>query len=78
MKPDETPQLHRELGFGDALAIIVGVTIGAGIFRVPGAVAQYFSSFRGVAAAWIGAAGFAFVGSLIYAEPGARLPYTGG
>src|SRR5712692_8276763 len=72
------PQLRRELGFADGLAVMVGITIGAGIFRAPGSVAQYFSSFWGVAAAWVGAALFAFAGSLIYAELGARMPYTGG
>jgi len=76
--PDEAPKLRRELGFADALAVVVGITIGAGIFRVPGAVAQYFDSFWSVAAAWVAAALFAFIGSLIYAELGARLPYTGG
>ena len=75
---EETPQLRRELGFADALALVVGITIGAGIFRVPGAVAQYFDSVWGVAGAWIGAAVFALAGSFIYAELGARLPYTGG
>src|SRR5712692_120239 len=71
------PQLRRELGLADGLALMVGITIGAGIFRAPGSVAQYFSSFWGVAAAWVGAALFAFAGSLIYAELGARSPHTG-
>jgi len=75
---NEKAQLRRELGFADALALVVGITIGAGIFRVPGAVAQYFDSVWGVAGAWIGAAIFALAGSFIYAELGARLPHTGG
>ncbi|MBI3694560.1 MAG: amino acid permease [Acidobacteria bacterium] len=76
--PAAAPQLRRELGLGDGLALVVGITIGAGIFAVPGRVAQYFSSFTGAAAAWLVAAVFALIGSLIYAELGARLPYTGG
>ncbi|HYM11414.1 MAG TPA: amino acid permease, partial [Bryobacterales bacterium] len=70
--------LERGLGFFDALALVVGVTIGAGIFAVPGRVAQYFSSFEGIAAAWLLASLYAFAGSFIYAELGSRLPYTGG
>jgi APA family basic amino acid/polyamine antiporter len=78
LKEAGAPQLRRELGFGDGLALVVGITIGAGIFAVPGRVAQYFSSFPGVAAAWVSAALIAFAGFFIYAELGARLPYTGG
>ncbi len=78
MSSPATAQLRRDLGFGDGLALVVGITIGAGIFAVPGRVAQYFSSFEGVAVAWITAAFFAFTGSVIYAELGARLPHTGG
>jgi APA family basic amino acid/polyamine antiporter len=78
MSSAQAPQLQRELGFADGLALVVGVTIGAGIFAGPGRVAQYFESFRGIAAAWVAAALFALAGSLIYAELGARLPYTGG
>lgn len=72
------PDLRRELGFWDVLALMVGVTIGAGIFAVPGRVASYFPSFGVIAAIWIVGAGFAFTGALIYAELGARLPHTGG
>ena len=78
MSAAAAPQLRRELGLGDGLALVVGITIGAGIFAVPGRVAQHFSSFTGAAAAWLVAAVFALIGSLIYAELGARLPHTGG
>ena len=78
MRSSEAPQLRRELGFADGLAVMVGITIGAGIFAVPGRVASYLPDFPSVAAAWLAAALFAFTGSLIYAELGARLPYTGG
>lgn len=78
MPSSEKPELRRELGFGDALAVMLGVTIGAGIFAVPGRVAAYFPDFPSVAAAWLAATVFAFVGTMIYAELGARLPHTGG
>ncbi len=78
MSSGKQPELRRDLGFGDSLALMVGITIGVGIFAVPGRVAQYFASFPGVASAWVAAALFALAGSLIYAELGSRLPYTGG
>ncbi len=72
------PKLLKELHFWDVLALMLGVTIGAGIFAVPGRIAQYFPSFQAIAIAWIAAAAFYFIGTLVYSELGARLPHTGG
>jgi len=74
----DTPQLRRELGLADGLALMLGMTIGAGIFAGPGRVAGYFASFPAVALAWFGGALFALAGTLLYAELGTRLPHTGG
>jgi len=71
-------ELRRELGFWDVLAFMVGITIGAGIFAVPGRVATFFPSFAVIGSMWVAAAAFALAGSLIYAELGARQPHTGG
>jgi APA family basic amino acid/polyamine antiporter len=71
-------ELRRELGFWDILAFMVGITIGAAIFAVPGRVATYFPSFAVIGLVWVLAALFALMGSLLYAELGARLPHTGG
>ena len=35
-----SPQLARQLGFLDAVSLVVGVVIGAGIFLVPGMIAR--------------------------------------
>ena len=71
-------QLRRELGPWDVLALMMGITIGAGVFAMPGRVAEYFPSFGWIAVVWVGAAAFALIGNLVYAELGARLPHTGG
>ncbi len=68
----------RTLGVADGMAILIGITIGAGIFSTPNLIAAYFSSFTVIGALWLAAGLFVFVGGLIYAELGTRLPNTGG
>lgn len=70
--------MRRELSLFDGLMLMVGITIGAGIFAMPGRVAGYFPSVTAIGTAWVLAAGFALTGSLLYAELGSRLPATGG
>ncbi|KAA3660052.1 MAG: amino acid permease, partial [Calditrichaeota bacterium] len=72
------PALRRVLGISDGIAILVGITIGAGIYSTPQIIARYQSSFPDIIALWILVGVFVFIGSLIYAELGTRLPATGG
>ncbi len=72
------PALLKTLGMWDGLAILVGITIGAGIFATPQNIAQYFSSFWTIALLWAVCGVFIFFGGLIYSELGTRLPQTGG
>ncbi len=62
----------------DGVSIVVGITIGAGIFSTPQIIAGYHSSFAWIAFYWILGGLLALVGGLIYAELGTRLPETGG
>ncbi len=78
MSSTETPRLRRVLKWTDAAAILIGITIGAGIFAVPQGIAQNMSSFGQIIWLWIGCAAFSLVGNLLYAELGTRLPVTGG
>ncbi len=78
VSPGKEVQLRRELGPWDALAVMVGITIGAAVFAMPGRVAGFFPSFAVIGTAWVAAALFAITGQLIYAELGSRLPLTGG
>ncbi len=75
---NSAPTLRKTLGVFDGVAILIGITIGAGIFSTPQLIAGYFSNFYTIISAWIFAGVFVFLGGLIYAELGTRLPNTGG
>ena len=72
------PSLRKSLRLFDGIALLIGITIGAGIFRTPREIATYFDSFDPIIWMWVVCAGFVFVGGLIYAELGTRVPKTGG
>jgi APA family basic amino acid/polyamine antiporter len=70
--------LLRVLGVGFGLAVIIGNTIGAGIFRVPGTVAEQLPNpwlFLGV---WVVGGLYALLGAISLAELGTMLPRSGG
>ncbi len=73
-----SPELKRSLGIFDGIGLLVGITIGAGIYSTPQIIAGYLSSYGTIMLLWIGVALFVYVGSLIYAELGSRFPETGG
>jgi len=71
-------RLLRVLGLGFGLAVIIGNTIGAGIFRAPGAIAQQLPNawlFLGV---WIVGGLYALLGAISLAELGTMIPRSGG
>ncbi len=71
-------RLLRVLGVGFGLAVIIGNTIGAGIFRAPGAIAQQVPNpwlFMGV---WIIGGLYALLGAIALAELGTMIPKSGG
>src|SRR5580704_11785459 len=71
-------ELPRTLGLVDALAIVVGIVIGGGIFLVPNLVARNLSTPMEILGVWIFAGVASFFGALACAELGAALPSTGG
>jgi len=71
-------ELPRTLGLVDALAIVVGIVIGGGIFLVPNLVARNLATPGSILAVWIFAGVASFFGALACAELGAALPSTGG
>lgn len=75
---EKQPSLRKTLGVFDGIAILVGITIGAGIFSTPQIIAGYLRSFPLIIFLWVVVGIFVFVGGLIYAELGTRLPNTGG
>ena len=71
-------RLPRHLGLGSAIAVLVGSTIGSGIFRVPAGVAGRLHDPGPVLLAWVIGGLVALFGALTYAELAAALPRSGG
>ena len=70
--------LKRSLRLFDGLAMVVGVVVGAGIFRTPGLVAQQLGRPWLTFVAWVAGGALAFLGALIFAELATRFPRAGG
>ena len=70
--------LLRVLGVAFGLAVIIGNTIGAGIFRIPGSVAEQLPSAGPFLLIWIAGGVYAFLGAISLAELGTMLPRSGG
>ena len=71
-------RLPRHLGLWSAVAVLVGSTIGSGIFRVPATVAATLGEPGPVLLAWLVGGLIALFGALTYAELAAALPRSGG
>lgn len=66
------------LSSGDAIAIIIGIVIGAGIFRSPSLVASSVDTESLLLTAWFLGGLVSFIGALCYAELIAAFPNAGG
>jgi basic amino acid/polyamine antiporter, APA family len=82
-KPTSDPvrlrgHLLRILGVGFGIAVVVGETIGTGIFRTPGEVAAQLGNSAFIIAAWIAGGVYAFFCTLAVTELGTMLPRAGG
>jgi amino acid transporter len=73
-----TAQLSRRLGFWSALGIVIGVTIGSGIFRTPAVIAERVPDPMLMLAVWLLGGAISLCGALSVAELAAALPETGG
>ncbi len=62
----------------DAVAIIVGIVVGAGIFRTPPLVAQIAGDAGWMLAAWVAGGVVSLIGALCYAELASTYPHAGG
>jgi amino acid transporter len=71
-------RLPRRLGLFSAVAVLVGSTIGSGIFRSPAGVAERIPDTTLFFAAWIVGGVCILAGALTYAELAGALPHTGG
>ena len=71
-------RLPRHLGLWSAVAVLVGSTIGSGIFRVPASVADRLHDPGPVLLAWVLGGVIALFGALTIAELAGALPRSGG
>jgi len=70
--------LPRQLGLWSAIAVVVGITIGSGIFRTPASVTNRLPGPLPVFGVWIAGGIVAMCGALTLAEVAAAFPDTGG
>ena len=70
--------LPRRLGLWSAVAVLVGSTIGSGIFRSPAGIADKLPGPLPLLAIWLTGGVFALCGALTLAEVAGALPRTGG
>jgi APA family basic amino acid/polyamine antiporter len=75
---DRPGRLLRVLGVGFGLAVTIGNTIGAGIFRAPGEVARHLPDTWLFLAVWIAGGLYALLGAIQIAELGTMMPRSGG
>src|SRR5437016_9846971 len=71
-------RLIRRLGLWSAVAVLVGSTIGSGIFRTPARIAAYVPAPVPMFGVWVLGGLLALCGALTYAELAALFPRSGG
>ncbi len=74
--PEE--RLPRNIGLWSAVAILIGTTIGSGIFRVPAAVATTLGEPRAMLLVWVLGGVVTLTGALAVAELAGMFPRSGG
>lgn len=72
------PTPRPTLALVDAVALIVGMVIGAGIFETPAIVAANAGNINVMLSAWLLGGGMSVIGALCYAELATTYPHAGG
>jgi len=72
------PDLPRKVGFWGAIAVMVGVVIGSGIFATPTTIAENLGDPWLILGLWFLAGLIALCGALTFAELAAMMPRSGG
>ena len=68
----------QSLSQWDAIAMIVGIVVGSGIFRLPSFVAGNVDSPTLFLLLWVAGGAISFVGALVYSELSSSFPSAGG
>src|SRR5215475_14165056 len=71
-------RLPRTLGLWSSVALVVGITIGSGIFRSPAGIARQAPNPLVMIGLWVAGGAITLCGALSLAEVAAALPETGG
>jgi amino acid transporter len=71
-------RLPRRLGLWSAVAVLIGSTIGSGIFRTPAIIADRVPAAGPMLGVWVLGGLLVLCGALTYAELAAMYPRTGG
>ncbi|KFF06136.1 APC family permease [Flavobacterium reichenbachii] len=78
MSDSTTNQLKKTLGLSFNIAVLIGGTIGVGILRTPGTIAQMLDNYWLIIASWLFGGLYVFLGANSYAELATMLPKAGG
>ena len=68
----------QSLNLWDAMAMVVGIVIGSGIFRLPSLVAGNVDGPTLFLVLWVAGGVISFVGALVYSELASAFPSAGG
>src|SRR5437773_12362700 len=77
-RADASAELPRKVGFWGAIAVLVGIVIGSGIFATPTIIARNLDSPGLILAFWVVGGLIALCGALTFAELAALPPHSGG
>src|SRR5437764_12820178 len=75
---DPPSALPRRLGLWSAVAVVIGTTIGSGIFRSPASITNRLPGPLPLLSVWVIGGALALCGALTLAEIAGAFPHTGG
>lgn len=78
MNDTQQPKLIRGLGLTGAAAVVIGTTIGSGVFLVSAEMTRGMGTPAGVFFVWVFAGLLSLTGALTYAELATMMPEAGG
>lgn len=77
-KTEEVQYPSRTLGSLGAITIIIGIVVGAGIFKTPSMVASVTGDWGWALSTWVLGGVISLIGALCYAELATTYPHAGG
>jgi len=78
MSDSKKNQLQKSLGLSFNIAFLIGGTIGVGILRTPGTIAEMLNNYWLILASWLFGGLYVLLGANSYSELATMLPKAGG